>query len=407
MIDLIVAIILAVFTIGVIVAHVVPATQYLADSMTVVLTILAVFYVAYVVFEHYYSSKQRAKIGKVIHVNGIRGKSTVTRLIDAGLREFGYQVVSKTTGTVPTVIDVTGEPKELKRLGSANIREQVAMLELAGKQNADFLVLECMAVNPDLQYVSEHRILHSDVGVITNVRADHLDQMGEDLESIAYSLANTTPQGKTLVLGEDKFTAVFDSVATKLNTKVVVAQPYAGDELLDTFPDNIATALAVCDVLGLNRETFFNGMKKYVHDMGALAVFTTPNATFINGFSINDPDSTLLVYEKLGKRFNLSDVTVVLNERPDRPFRINQHIEMLTKMQFKDVVVVGSNLGYVVKQLKKCGIIPKQITDYAQLDNGIVFGCGNIAQDGLKIIDYFKQNGTESAIGTSELYGGK
>ena len=34
-----------------------------------------------------------------VNVNGIRGKSTVTRLVTAILAEEGYNVVGKTTGT--------------------------------------------------------------------------------------------------------------------------------------------------------------------------------------------------------------------------------------------------------------------------------------------------------------------
>ena len=36
-----------------------------------------------------------------IHVNGTRGKSSVTRLIAAGLREGGIRTFAKTTGTAP------------------------------------------------------------------------------------------------------------------------------------------------------------------------------------------------------------------------------------------------------------------------------------------------------------------
>ena len=40
-----------------------------------------------------------------IHVNGSRGKSSVTRLIAAGLRAGGLKTLAKTTGTAPLIID--------------------------------------------------------------------------------------------------------------------------------------------------------------------------------------------------------------------------------------------------------------------------------------------------------------
>ena len=43
-----------------------------------------------------------------IHVNGTRGKSSVTRLISAGLREAGFAVLGKTTGSDPRILDLAG-----------------------------------------------------------------------------------------------------------------------------------------------------------------------------------------------------------------------------------------------------------------------------------------------------------
>lgn len=52
-----------------------------------------------------------------------------------------------------------------------------------------------MAVKPELQHICENKILDSDIGVITNVREDHLDEMGKTLDEIAESLSNTVPNG--------------------------------------------------------------------------------------------------------------------------------------------------------------------------------------------------------------------
>lgn len=365
-------------------------------KMTIVLAVLGLAYIGFIIGEHFYYKYKRKKIGLVIHVNGIRGKSTVTRLIDAGLRGCGYSVFSKTTGTVPTTIGVDNIPKPINRLGPANVREQMRVLRWATKQNAQALVVECMAVNPELQYLTENRILHADVNVITNVRADHLDQMGEDLESIAYSLANTTPTNGILVLGEDKYLSCFERCAQKLNTKIIVAKPYTGEETLDTFPENIATALAVCEALGLDREKFFEGMKGYLHDEGSLSAYKTGEMLFINALSANDPESTLAIYGEICKKYPVDDITVLLNCRPDRPFRIDQHIEMLTKMQFNKLIIAGSNSSYVTRRLEKEGIKATHIKKPEELlGEKIVFGCGNIAGFGFKTLEYFKTNGTK------------
>ena len=73
----------------------------------------------------------RKKLAHVVHVNGTRGKSTVSRLIEAGLREGGMRVFCKTTGTDPLTIDVNGCEEPIRRQGKANIKEQITILRRA------------------------------------------------------------------------------------------------------------------------------------------------------------------------------------------------------------------------------------------------------------------------------------
>ena len=87
-----------------------------------------------------------------IHVNGTRGKSSVTRLIAAGLREGGLRTFAKTTGTAPRVIDAEGKDRIIHRLRLPSIGEQVRLLKYFASENPDAVVMECMAVQP--QYLS-------------------------------------------------------------------------------------------------------------------------------------------------------------------------------------------------------------------------------------------------------------
>ena len=76
-----------------------------------------------------------------IHVNGTRGKSSVTRLIAAGLRESGRTVVGKTTGTLARVILPNGDEKAVFRPSGANVLEQKRIVALAAANRADVLVI--------------------------------------------------------------------------------------------------------------------------------------------------------------------------------------------------------------------------------------------------------------------------
>jgi hypothetical protein len=62
--------------------------------------------------------RQLGKLKIRIYVNGIRGKSTVTRLIAGVLREAGIQTLAKTTGSAARVILPNGDEIPIRRRSS-------------------------------------------------------------------------------------------------------------------------------------------------------------------------------------------------------------------------------------------------------------------------------------------------
>jgi UDP-N-acetylmuramoylalanine-D-glutamate ligase len=80
-----------------------------------------------------------------IHVNGIRGKSSVTRLIAAALREGKVKTLGKTTGTAARILvnhrkDIVVPRKE------ADIVEQKRILDSYRNAGYKAVVFECMAI---------------------------------------------------------------------------------------------------------------------------------------------------------------------------------------------------------------------------------------------------------------------
>ena len=59
-------------------------------------------------WETWRHARHRRRIPIRVHVNGSRGKSSVSRLIAAGLRGGGLRVVAKTTGSAACVSHVDG-----------------------------------------------------------------------------------------------------------------------------------------------------------------------------------------------------------------------------------------------------------------------------------------------------------
>jgi len=266
-----------------------------------------------------------------VHVNGTRGKSTTTRLIAAGLRAGGHRVIAKTTGTLPRIILEDGSEIPVHRRGRATIREQMTTIALAARRKADAVVLECMAIHPEMQWVSERRMVRATVGVMTNVRLDHMEVMGRTREAIARALSLTVPLRGVLVAGSRDHLELFTEACARHGSVLRPApdpleSETTAEEAAVEFPENTATALAVCEAVGVDRERALQGMRDAIPDVGALRVHRTRVAgkriTFINAFSLNDVDSLQAVWRRFEQAGACArPVIVILNCRADRPLR--------------------------------------------------------------------------------------
>ena len=292
------------------------------------------------ILEHQFHLKSLSLIPLRIHVNGTRGKSSVTRLVAAGLREGGLRTFAKTTGTAPRVIDSEGKDRIIHRLRLPSIGEQVKLLRYFSVQKPDAVVIECMAVQPQYQWIAEHKMVKSHIGVITNVRPDHLDEMGPTDEDVAHSLCNTVPVNSVLITGEDQKPDILREVAKHNGTRFIKSDESSIQKKeLDGFsymehPANIAVALDVCKQVGVNRSTALKGMHKVQPDAGALVAWNldidNKNVRFVNGMAANDPVSTLQIWNFISERFVTDEETtcIFFNSRDDRPVRTRQMIEL-------------------------------------------------------------------------------
>ena len=366
---------------------------------------LLVVILTYLVLERRHALRDREKLQHVIHVNGIRGKSTVTRLIDAGLRAGGFRVFCKTTGTVPMMIGTDDTARPLHRRGRANIREQLGMLRLAAREGAQILVLECMAVDPALQRVTQHEMIQADIGVITNVRLDHTAEMGETLEEICEALSNTIPKDGILFTADEQFFPQMARNAERVGCRTQLAR-LKGNEPEFDFPENLVLALAVCRYLGVPEETALKGMLHYQRDPFALSMHRLPaGGIFVNGLSINDPQSTQLVFERLAKRFgwDSGDLILLINNRPDRGYRTEHMVMVAQALQPTQVWLLGASQTTAarailkkaprleIRRFSRAGELPLN-----QIPQGkVVFAVGNVAGPGHEVMRRVREVGEE------------
>lgn len=362
-----------------------------------------------------------------IHVNGTRGKSSVARLIAAGLRSGGIRTCAKTTGTLPRMILPDGKEYPVFRPAKANVIEQLRIVDTAVELQSEALVLECMALRPRLQWLSEERLVRATHGVITNARADHLDVMGPTEFDVARALAGMVPPRGKLFTAEQRTIeplryAVEDRGAQLLQ---VTPEEVAGisDADLAGFSylehaENVALALRVCADIGVGKETALRGMWGAKPDPGAMTSheihFFGRRLVFVNGFAANDPESTLRIWQMALQRYpEVSRRIAVFNCRADRPDRSRQLGEEVVNWPAADAYVVMGTGTYIFgKHAVKCGLDPLKLVftegrsteeifeTCVELagESALIMGMANIGGQGLQVVRFFANRGTFKAF---------
>lgn len=355
--------------------------------------ILTAGYLVFLICEKRANDRALASFQYVIHVNGIRGKTSVCRLIDAHLRGAGYRVFTKTTGSTPVYIDTGGVSHEIKRRGSVNIHEQLAMIRLAHREKAQILILECMAVQPELQRAAQEQIVKGTLNVITNVRYDHVFEMGESLEEIAESLSNTVPSHGVLFTADERFYPFFQEKCKEKDAQAVLCR---GDEWAAN--ENEAIALAVGRHLGVPEESFREHIRGYQEDFGAHKLYHTQKTEFLNLFSVNDPQSTRKVLETYYP--DTSGVVFLYHNRTDRPDRLLLFLRyFFPNLKFQKVLVMGEGKGLACRLLKKSGCadveaVPTWQAALERAGESPLVGIGNIKGQAYDMINYFEGGGS-------------
>ena len=332
-----------------------------------------------------------------VMVNGTRGKTSVTRLVAAALREAGLRTWAKTTGTQAAWILPDGSEQEYRKKRPVNIREQIPFVRRAARDGADAIVVECMALHPENQRMMAEEFVRPTVEIITNARVDHISEIGATEEETVATLSLSILEGARVVTGDarfDEYTAGrVDPSDLEIDDGYVDSFPYP------MFEDNVRQALCAAMLLGVDRETALRGMRRARPDAGMCGPFRVGGCTVINGFAANDLESSRALFEKTVARRGLEGqpVWVLFNNRGDREFRLAEFVPLMREMAGRgaSLRVVGENTAKAARFFERKAGIPAQPLEGDALswleklgeENCTVLCIGNIRGAGRALIE--------------------
>ena len=374
-------------------------------------------------------ARARRRVPRRIAITGTRGKSDVTRLVAAGLRASGARVLAKTTGSRPILILPDGSEREIARPGPASIREQIRLVELAASSGAETLVTELMSIGAECLAAESRRILRPSVLAVTNVRLDHLEEMGREKAAVARSLAEAVPCGAEIFIPAEEFYPVFGEAALRRGSRL---HPVAGEgdgRRVDgekdlppgEFEPNRRLARAVLRSLGVGEPAIDRGFREAAPDPGRLRIWRgmygrPPRpAVCVALFAANDPESSAAALAKVlaavprGGR----PLAGLLCLREDRGDRTLQWVEAAGRGFFSDfssVLLAGpparAALRLVRRRLGTAGPEVARVKGRTPEDlmsrvlsslpvEPVVVGLGNFIGPGDEISRYWQSVGAE------------
>jgi gamma-polyglutamate synthase len=321
-----------------------PSGEHISDARLFVVALLAL--AGCILWQGTVAWRHRRTLRAIpvrIHVAGTRGKSTTTRLIAAALRASGRRVVAKTTGSEPRLILPDGRDEIWPRRGPASIREQIGFVRRAAQLGADTIVVECMAIRPEFVFASERHLVEATTTIITNTRADHLEDIGESSEASAQALAWSICANGQLVVSAEAASPSLLARAKARGTAVTIVDT-AGLTPIDT---DRALALAVATAHGVPAAIAKPAMDAAAPDPGSFRERTLDiegkPVRFANAFACNDVDSLKLLWPTVA---TTERPVVLLNARRDRPLRTQRFLAFLAaQVPMPLLFIVGDPLA--------------------------------------------------------------
>jgi poly-gamma-glutamate synthase PgsB/CapB len=317
----------------------------------------------------------------------------------------------------------------INRRGRASIVEQVKVLRRGARLGVGAIVAELMSIQPEMSHVESSRILRPQVLVITNVRLDHLEELGRTKQEIAASLASAIPPQATVFIPEAEFFPEIECAADRVKAKTIRVPHGQGQNgppgraplPLAAFSEHIELALAVAAHLGIPAEAARRGLAEARPDFGGLkaweALLGDPTAPWllVSAFAANEPESTGLIIDRIKKSPAAGGRPLygLLILRPDRGDRTRQWVDALDNgffSEFDKVYLAGAHLRALEIRKRRNmfrfldtlpGRSPRFIMGRLAAEGregAVLVGMGNMVGLGADLVEHWERIGRPHAL---------
>jgi len=285
-----------------------------------------------------------------------------------------------------------------------------------------------MSIGAECLAVESRRILRPGTLAVTNVRLDHMDEMGREKAAIARTLGAAFPERADVFIPEEEVDPAFEEAAARTGSKLrAVARGPAGEwpgagarPPFGEFEPNRRLARAVLGSLGVGGATAERGFAAAGRDPGHLRIWRCPlgdpprPVLCVNLFAANEPESSAaaLLEVKATVPFAGRHVAGILSLREDRGDRTLQWVRAAGDGFFREfaaVVLVGPPARPALRRLRRTK--PPGATVFSAAGEGspeavmdrvmtavtgepVVVGLGNFVGSGESLVRHWEREGT-------------
>ena len=293
----------------------------------------------------YRHRKNLERVETRIVVSGIRGKSSTARRLDGIFNERGYDTFTKITGNRPYLVH-NGEVHPIQRGGPrVTLYENISLIneffpEMDAYQPEDFGVFENQGITEYTTRFINRRLVKPQVVLLTNIRQDHIDTLGETRADIARSFARSIPSDTHVVSGEQHpvlHEYLTESIERRGATIEQVEIPERHEGMIGA--ETVHAIDAVLDAV--DEKPLPDGkMEEYLEETQPEWT-QVPKGRIFNASQVNDVESTEMVRNALAGDEKVLPFVYLRWDRRGRTASFVRYVNILIERGLIDEVHIG------------------------------------------------------------------